>query len=338
MKRVRLCLLLASVAGWLPLLTSAQQITRLPTVAILTPDRPAPSACDVGSVGIPVACMKDGFRALGYVEGRNIAFEVRYASDEYKRLPALAAELVALRPEVLFTASTGGADAAAKATNTIPIIAMAGEPTLLRLAGNLARPTGNVTGFTVGSFGHELIEKCLQLLREAAPRTSRVAVIHNPDNIGYLARMDVLAPAASQLGITLLNVAVRDASELPRAFDSMLAGGADAVCITPESTLVGSPEVRKQLAEWAASHRLPTASAFASFAADGGLFSLGPDFLAIARRSATYVHRILGGAKPVDLPIERPTIFKLTVNRKTAAAIGVKLPQSLLLRADEVIA
>ena len=255
-----------------------------------------------------------------------------------KRLPALAAELVALRPDVIYTLGSGGADAAAKATGTIQIVVgLAGEPTLFRLAGSLARPNGNLTGFTTGSFNYELLEKCFQLLKEAAPRLSRVAVIHNPDNKGYLSNLHALAPAASQLGITLLDIGIRDLAELPQAFAAILAGRADALYVSPENSLGGSPEFRKQVSAWAQSHRLPLSSTFAPFAADGALLSLGPDFAAIARRSATYVQRILAGAKPGDLPIERPTIFKFTLNRKAALAIGLTIPQALLLRADEVI-
>jgi putative tryptophan/tyrosine transport system substrate-binding protein len=338
--KVRRASFIALVAGacWLATGTLAQQPNRLPTIGILLPDKSEPSNCDARVAGFPMACMRDGLRALGYVEGRNVAFEYRFAGDDYRRLPALATELVALRPDVIFTASTGGAEAAAKATSTIPIVVgNAGEPTLIRLAGNLARPMGNVTGFTAGSFGFELIEKSLQLLKELAPRTSRIAVIYNPDNKIYTGSLDMLAPAARQLDITLVNIEARGASELPQAFAAILASGADAIYLTPESTLGSALEVRKQIADWAKSHRMPTASTSSPFAADGGLVSLGPDFAAITRRSATYVHRILRGAKPAELPVERPTIFKLSVNRNTAKALGITIPQSLLLRADEVI-
>lgn len=316
----------------------AQQPVRQPMVAVLSPDRAGPSTCDAGAVGFPVACLRDGLSALGHVEGRNITFEYRFSDGDFQKMTAMAAELVALRPDVLYTVGTQGADAAAKATVTIPIVVgLAGEPTLNRLAGNLARPMGNLTGFTTGSFGYETIEKCLQLLKELAPRTTRVAVIHHPDNKLIWPNIDVLAAAAGQLGIGLLNVGARDGSELPQAFATILAGGADAIYISPENMLGGSPEVRKQVSDWALGHRMPSASTFAHFTVDGGLVSLGPDFAAITRRSAFYVHRLLGGARPGDLPVERATIFKLSVNRKTAAALGLTIPKALLLRADEVI-
>ena len=227
-----------------------------------------------------------------------------------------------------------GADAAAKATTTIPIIAgPAGEITLTRLAGDLARPVGNVTGYILLGTS----EKSLQLLKEMAPRTSRVAVIHNPDNPSFVQSLGVLRPAAAQLGMTLVGVAARNISELPQAFAAVVDSGADAIFMLDEAALAGSQNVRKQVSEWSLSRRLPEPSSNERFAADGALVSLGTDIPAIARRAAFYVHRILEGAKPADLPVERPTTFKLSVNRKTAGALGLTIPQSMLLRADEVI-
>lgn len=323
------CTIGFAASGW------AQQAVRLPTVGILSDG--GPTTCGSDAPGFPVACMMDGLRALGYVEGRNVAFEYRYARGDLKRLPALAAELVALRPDVVYTLTSAGADAAASATSTIPIVVgLAAEPTLVRLAGNLARPVGNVTGYTTGSFGHETLEKCLQLLKELAPRTTRVALILNPDNKS-LPSLGVLDPAAARLGIALVRIDARSASELPQAFAALLSSGANAIYIGNETTLGGSPEARKQISAWALSHRLPNASTSTLYAADGGLVSLGTDFAATSRRSASYVDRILRGAKPNDLPVERPTLFKLSVNRKTATALGLTIPQGLLLRADEVI-
>jgi len=325
---------LVAVALSVPPCAWAQQATRLPTVGILSDG--GPTACASGAPGYAVACMVDGLRALGYVEGRNIAFEYRFANGDYKRLPLLAAELVALRPDVVYTLSTAGADAAAKATTMIPIVVgPAGEVTLSRLAGNLARPVGNVTGQTL-NFA-EQNQKCLQLLKELAPRTSRVAVITNPDSPVFDQVSGFLGPAAAQLGVTLVRIEARNVSDLPQAFAVVVASGADAILMLDEAVLAGSREVRMQVSEWALSRRLPVASSNERFAADGALVSLGTDIPAIARRAAFYVHRILGGAKPADLPVERPTVFKLSVNRKTAATLGLTIPQSVLLRADEVI-
>jgi putative ABC transport system substrate-binding protein len=312
----------------------AQKPDRLPTVGILSDGGPA--ACATGAPGYAVACMLDELRTLGYVEGRNVAFEFRYAHGDYKRLPALAAELVATRPNVVYTLTNVGADAAAKATTTIPIVvAPAGEITLTRLAGNLARPVGNVTGYTL-ALGTGAA-KCLQLLKELAPRTSRVAVIHNPDSPVFAQFLGDLQPAAAQLGMTLIGVEARTISELPQAFAAVVDSGADAIFMLDEAVLAGSRDVRKQVSEWSLSRRLPVASLHERFAADGALVSLGTDVPAIARRAAFYVHRILRGAKPADLPIQRPTTFKLSVNRKTAGALGLTIPQSMVLAADEVI-
>ena len=325
---------LVAVALSVPLCAWAQQPARLPTVGILVPGGPA--ACASGAPGFPVACMVEGLRALGYVEGRNVAFEYRFANGDYKRLPALAAELVALRPDVVYTLTSAGADAAAKATATIPIVVgPAGEDTMSRLAGNLSRPVGNVTGNTLNVNGQSL--KCLELLKKLAPRTARVAVIHNPDNPLSVPNLGVLGQAAAQLGVTLVRVEALNVSDLPQAFAAVAASGADAIFMFDESSLAGSSEVRKQVSEWALSRRLLVTSSNDRFATDGALVSMGTDIPAIARRAAFYVHRILGGAKPADLPVERPTVFKLSVNRKTATALGLTIPPSVLLRADEVI-
>ncbi len=332
----RLPLLLLAMASWLPSGAWPQQPARLPTVGILSPG--SPTACESGVLGYVAACMVDGLRALGDVGGRKVAFEYRYAHGDLSRLPALAAELVALRPDVLYTFTAVGAEAAAEATATIPIVVgPAGERVMIQLAGSLARPAGNVTGQTIGTGMNEQDQKCLQLLKELAPRTSRVAWIHNPDNPGFIRGRASLEAAAAQLGLTLVTVDARNAADLPLAFAAITAGRADAIFMGDDAALAGSAEVRKQVSAWALGRRLPVASSTGSFAADGALLSLGTDIPAIARRAAFQVHRILGGAKPADLPVERPTVFKLSLNRRTATALGLTIPQSLLLRADQAI-
>ena len=313
----------------------AQQPARLPTVGILSPGKQADMVCLPYYQGGGAGCLLEGLRALGYGDGRNVAFEYRFAEGANERLPALAAELVALRPDVIFTYTTGGANAAAAATTSIPIIVgPAGERTMERLAGNFARPVGNVTGLTLSSV-HE--EKLLQLLKELAPRVVRVALLANPDNPGYGSYLEQLRPAAKQLGITLNRVDARNAAELPQAFTAIRASRADAILIADDFALAGTPEVRRQIIQWALGQRLPVASSSARVAPDGGMVSLGTVNSALVRRAAYYVHRILGGAKPGDLPVERPTVYTLAVNRKTAMALGLTIPQALLLRADEVI-
>jgi putative ABC transport system substrate-binding protein len=333
--RRHILLLIGVVMAWIPPRAWTQPV-RLQKVGILSPGRQKDMACGSNKLGHNAGCFVEGLRSLGYGEGRNVAFEYRFAEDASERLPVLAAELVSLRPDVIFTFTTSGADAAAGATSTIPIVVgPAAEQTLERLAGNLARPVGNVTGFTLESLGQE--EKCLQLLKELAPRTSRVAVLVNPDNPNTRRYTDALRPAASQLGLTLVRVEARNDSDLPQAFATIRASGADAIYMVDDAALAGTAEVRKRVIKWAMSSGLPVASSSSRVAPDGGLVSLGTDSSVLSRRAASYVHRILGGAKPGDLPVERPTTFRLSLNRKTAAALKLTIPQPLLQRADEVI-
>ena len=227
----RLLRLVVAVAFSSPPCAWAQQPARLPTVGILSIGEP--TACGSGAPGFPAFCMVESLRALGHVEGRNIAFEYRFANGDFKRLPALAGELVALRPDVVYTFTGAGADAAAKATTTIPIVAApAGETALSRLAGSLARPVGNLTGQT--SAARELNQKCLQLLKELAPRASRVAVILSPDNPD-LQSLDLIRPAAVQLGVTLVKIEARNVSDLPQAFAAVASSGADAIFMFDEA-------------------------------------------------------------------------------------------------------
>ena len=313
----------------------AQQPAKLSKVAILSPRAPTARACGANMEGSSLPCFMEAMRELGYVVGKNVSFEFRFAEEDYKKLPALAAELVLLRPDVILTAGPG-ATAAANATTTIPIIVgPAGEETLTRLAGNLAHPTGNVTGFTLNSVEQEL--KCLQYLKELAPRTSRVALLLNPDNPGYRDYPGILAPTAAQLGLTLIRIEARSLSDLPQAFADIVASGANAIYIVDDPALAGTGPVRKQVSEWALKQRLPVVSPNARVASDGGLLSFGTDLNALNRRAATYVDKVLKGAKPADLPVERPSVFNLSMNTRTAKALGIVIPQSLLLRADEVI-
>ena len=321
---------IATIAGaW------AQQPAKLPKVAILQQRAPPTESCGANMQGSTLPCFMDALRKLGYAEGKNVSFEMRFAEDDYTKLPALATELVGLRPDVILTTGAGAA-AAAKATTTILIIVgAASEETLTRLAGNLARPTGNVTGFTLVSVEQEI--KCLQLLKELAPRTARVALLLNPDNPGYRDYPGILAPAAAQLGMTLIKIEARNVSDLPQAFAAIAASGANAIYLFDDAALAGRGPVRKQVSEWALTRRLPVISPNARVAADGGLVSFGTDLNTLNRRAAAYVDKVLKGAKPADLPVERPSKFNLSINFKTAKALGIVIPQSLLLRADEVI-
>ena len=235
---------LVLVTALLALPAWPQQPARLPKVAILSPAKQADMVCLPNNQGGGAGCLLEGLRALGYNDGRNVAFEYRFAEGAVERMPALAAELVALRPDVIYTYTTVGANAAAAATTTIPIVVgPAGETAMERLAGNFARPVGNVTGLTLNSLGQD--EKLLQLLKEMAPRTVRVAVLGNPDNPNYGSGQVLLRPAATQLGITLNRIGARNAAELPQAFSAIRASRADAILILDDVALAGTPEVRR---------------------------------------------------------------------------------------------
>ena len=316
--------------------TWAQQPAKLPKVAILSQSAPpATETCGANMQGSTLRCFLDTMRDLGYVDGKTVSFEIRFAESDYTKLPALAAELVRLRPDVIYTGGAGAA-AAANATATIPIIVgPASEGTLTRLAGNLARPTGNVTGFALNSVEQEL--KCLQYLKDLAPHTSRVAMLLNPDNPVYRDYPGILAPGAAQLGLTLIKIDARNVSDLPQAFAAIAASGANSIHLFDDAALAGTGPVRKQVGEWALKRRMPVVSPNARVASDGGLLSFGTDLNTLNRRAAAYVDKVLKGAKPADLPVERPSKFILSVNAKTAKALGLTIPQSLLLRADEVI-
>ena len=313
----------------------AQQPAKLPKVAILSQGAPPTESCGANMQGSTLRCFLDALRELGYVDGKNASFEFRFAEEDYTRLPALAADLVGLRPDVIYTSGAGAA-AAAKATATIPIIVgPASEETLTRLAGNLARPTGNVTGFTLVSVEQEI--KLLQILKEVAPRTSRLALVLNPDNPGYRNYPGILAPTAAQLGMTLIKIEARNVADLPQTLAAIAASGANAIYLLDDAALAGSGPVRKEVGEWAVKRKLPVVSPNARVASDGGLVSFGTDLNTLNRRAAAYVDKILKGVKPADLPVERPSKFNLSVNVKIAKVLGLTIPQSVLLRADEAI-
>jgi ABC-type uncharacterized transport system substrate-binding protein len=278
--------------------------------------------------------LSQGLRDLGYVEGRNITIEPRFAALSLDRLPALAAELVRLDVDVLVTASTPAALAAKHATSSIPIVMTGGgDPVGSGLVASLARPGGNVTGLTHLA-GPEMQQKVLELLKEIAPKVSRVAIVTNstipPEALG----LEAMRTPARALGLTLLPTEVRGSGDFDHAFTAMLRNRVDAV-FAFESPL--NVEHRRRIVEFAAQNRLPTAFGRRWFVDAGGLMSYGADPESLYRRAAFYVDRILKGAKPADLPVEQPTKFELIINLKTATALGLTIPQSVLLRADEVI-
>jgi len=273
---------------------------------------------------------------LGYVVGQTIDLEFRFAHNELERLPALAAELVAWEPDVLYTWTSGGARAAAAATSTIPIVvAPVAEATMAALVPDFAHPSGNITGLTLT--GPHQQEKALQILKEVAPNIRRVGVLFNPLNPAWRGYPAVLNDAALALGIELVPAEARGAPEIDQAFATMAVQKVDAVFGLSDSTLIGAEPTPARIFELLATRRLPSASDEDSFAQEGGLLSLGVDEPVIRPGAAQYIHRILQGAKVAELPVVLPSKFILAVNLKTAQQLGISIPPSILLRADEVI-
>ena len=278
-----------------------------------------------------------GLRDLGYVEGRNVVIEYRDPEGKPERLPALAAELVALKVDVIVAPSTPAALAAKQATRTVPIVFLTvTDPVADGLVTSLARPRGNVTGLST-SAAPEIIGKRLELLTQAVPGLSGVAVLWQPGGQGERTNKDLLKAAevaARALGVRLQVVEARGPADFDRAFSDMTRVRAGAL------TTLGGPmffNERRRLVDLAAKNRLPVVYSQREFVDAGGLMAYGPNLADLFRRAVTYVDKILKGAKPAALPVEQPTKFELVINLKTAKALGLTIPQSLLQRADEVI-
>ncbi len=277
---------------------------------------------------------RDGLRELGYVEGKNFQLEVRYGDGKLERLPALASELVQLKVDVIVAASSPSIVAARKATQTIPIVMpLSSDPVGDGLVASLAHPGGNVTGLSVMS--PELGEKRIQLLKEMFPTASHAMdVLWNPDYVGMRARFEQAKVAAPAVGLTVRSVEVRDTRELDAAFEAIVRQHPEALLLLVDPF---TRSQRSRIVEFAAQQRLPAIYESSEFVDVGGLISYGPNIPDQFRRAATYVDRILRGAKPADLPIEQPTKFELVINMNAAKALGVKFPSSILLSADRVI-
>ena len=305
------------------------QVSRVPRLAILSP-----TSRTGGHSSLVYEPFMAALIGLGWDIGRNIDVVERFADDEQERLPALARELVALQPDVIFTNTASGAFAAAEATRTIPVVVgPAGENVFVELAGNFARPTRNVTGMTLYSHGQD--EKCLEMLKEAVPSLVRVGVLVNPLNPNLKDAPTSLRSAADGLGLTLIRMSARNADELDDAFSA--ASGIQGVHVPDDSNLAGRPKARAKILELTSPKRMPVTSTHLGFVRDGALLALGTDIPALAGRAAGYVDKILRGAKVAELPVERPTHVKLGINMNAARVLGVILPASLLARADEVI-
>jgi putative ABC transport system substrate-binding protein len=280
-----------------------------------------------------IDAFRDGLRKLEHIEGRDVRLEYRFADGELEKLPVLAAELVRLNPHVIVSAPVPANLAIAKATRVIPIVtASGGDPVGFGLVKSLSRPGGNVTGLT--NFAEELASKQIDLMRELLPGLARLAALVNVANPLHVPQWRETQAAAAQAAIELVPFELRSADQLEEAFAKFSGDRADALLIPPDVTFTTH---RRRIANLALGARLPTIFFIRQSSEDGGLMSYGPNPIENYRRAATYVDKILKGAKPGDLPIERPTKIELVINLKTANALGLKIPPSLLARADEVI-
>jgi ABC-type uncharacterized transport system substrate-binding protein len=325
MRRIGLAVVLALNLIVVPLAAEAQlAAVKVSRVGVLLnlypPEASAPQA------------LRQRLRDLGYVEGHNLVIDWRYQLGGSSRLPALAAELVRLRPDVIVADVAAAIRAAMQATSTIPIVmATSADAVGGGLVTSLRRPGGNVTGVTI--MLAEMTPKRLQLLKEVAPHVSRVAVLWDPAIPWHRALLKEVEAATSALQLRPLIVAVRNRDDFGNAFSEMTEGHADAVFISHTMTA----RARDQLIAFAAKNRLPTMFMDRDYVETGGLLSYGSDYSEQFRKAADYVAKILEGARPADLPVEQPTKFELVINMKTAKALGLTIPQSLLLRADHVI-
>ena len=278
--------------------------------------------------------LNERLRDLGYVEGRNLALERRFAGGEIEGLPALAAELARLNVDVIVTGSNQVIAAVKQATATTPIVmAVSRDPVGSGFIASLGRPGGNITGLA-NDPTPEIQTKNLELLREAAPRTVRVALLWNPVTPDARAYRDAVEAAVRRLGGTFQAVEVRNRQEIEGAFTAMLRERADGLMVLQDPVLLSA---RREIVHLAARHKLPAVYPLREYVELGGLMSYGVNIADQFRRAAAYVDKILKGAKPADLPVEQPTKYELVINRRTAKALGLKIPQSLLVRTDQII-
>jgi putative tryptophan/tyrosine transport system substrate-binding protein len=319
--------LLTSLAGALaaPLAAEAQQAAKVPRVGLLFFGSPGPSR--------EIDSFRQGLRELGYVEGQNIVVEYRFASGRVERLHELASELVRLKPDVIITPGTPASMAAKRATSTIPVVfAGVADAIGADLVANLARPGGNVTGLT--SISAELGGKRLEILKGMVPRASRVAVLYNPADRSNVLVLKQLQDAAPALHLTLQPLAVQAPGDFESAFGVMTREHVHALFGTPGALTF---EHKRTVVDLAAKTRIPTMWGHRQFVEVGGLMSYAVNFYEQVRQAATYADKILKGAKPGDLPIEQPTKYEFVINLKTAKALGLTIPPSLLAGADQVI-
>jgi putative tryptophan/tyrosine transport system substrate-binding protein len=323
-KRREFIALIGGAAAW-PLAVRAQQpIGKVRRLGILQPGAPPEPL---------VEAMRERLRELGYREGHDIVLEFRWAEGKFERLSELAAELARLKVDVITTLSTPVAIAARKATTTIPIVFTGvGDPVGAGVVPSLARPGGNATGISL--LATELAPKRLEILREIVPDMSPVAMLWNDTNPGMVLRAREAQDAAAKLHVTIQSVGVHDLVDFDSAFATIENGRTNALLVLVDPFTL---QHRKRIVDFAAQQRLPAIYEAREFVQSGGLICYGPSLLAMQRRAAEYVDKIFKGAKPADLPVEQPTKFELVINLKTAKALGLDIPPTLLARADEVM-
>jgi putative tryptophan/tyrosine transport system substrate-binding protein len=327
MKKVRWSpILVAAMLLAVAVITEASQPTKIPQIGVL---EPATSA----SISARIEAFRQGLRELGYVEGKNITIEYRYADGKSERIPDLAAELVNLKVDIIVTSQTPTVLAIKKVSSTMPIVFFfLSFPEENGIVASFARPGGNATGLTVLS--EELNGKRLELLKDASPTIKRVGVLSNPDNPTQPLEWKGIQAAAVTLGLRLQSLNVRNAADLKAAFKAALKQRAQALINLPEAVFTMN---RKRITEFATENKLPAMCSDPQAVEGGCLMSYSPNQLDLYRRGATYVDKILKGVKPADIPVEQPTKFELVINLKAAKQIGLTVPQRVLLKADRVI-
>jgi putative ABC transport system substrate-binding protein len=324
--KIIFCLhLIIALVGSGAIADAQQPAGRVPRIGYLSPG--------IRSDSYSREAFQQGLRGLGYVAGKNILIEYRYSEGKFERLPELAEELVRLKLDVIVTVGTPPAQAVKAATKTIPIVmALISDPVGTGLVGSLARPGGNVTGLS--TISQDLSGKRLELLKETLPKVSRVAVLYDPNDPAKVDEFKETEVTARPLGVHLQSLEVRGLDEFDGAFKAAITAKAGAILVLPTSILITN---RTRIVDLAMKNRLPTMFATSQFTDAGGLMSYGPDYGDLYRRAATYVDKILKGAKPADLPVEQPTKFELVINLKTAKQIGLTVPPNLLVRANRII-
>jgi putative ABC transport system substrate-binding protein len=314
-----------AAATW-PLAVRAQQAAKVYRIGFLGNSTAALEADLVGP-------FREGLRGLGYVEGQNILIEYRWAEGKYERFPALTAELIALRVDVIVTAGTPASLAVQKAATSIPLVMIAvGDPVATGLVASLGRPGGNITGLT--SISSEMAGKRLELLREVVPKLSHVAVLWNAASPIQVIDERETRAAAQALGMKMLSLGVRSREEIEDALTTIVREQPGALLVLADRLFLHH---RTRIMDFAAQRRLPGVHAYRELVEAGGLMSYGPSYADMHRRAASYVDRILKGSKPADLPVQAPVKFELVINLKAANALGLAIPAMLLGRADEVI-